>query len=455
MKLLILGITKAIPWIVWDIYSMETFRQNIRAGAALLRSRRPDQIEPESLQLPSFFMKESGRAQRNFRGEKEVYYRVKKAAVAMVGMIVFAASMTLAFAQPKPAVEKPPVKKHSLAQAGTRPGVKPSAAPLPRKFAVPQPVRGIYITSWIAGSSRIDELIGFVKKTQVNTLVIDVKDDTGMISYPSELPMAKKIGAGSRRAPQLRELLARLRQEHIYTIARIVVFKDPLLAQERPELAVRDKNGGLWRDHKGMVWVDPHSRQVWQYNLNIAKEAVALGFQEIQFDYVRFLSDGRIRNCVYPFANGAPQEDVIRDFLLYAKGELNAMGVPLSADIFGLVLSVPNDNNIGQKLEKIAAATDYISPMVYPSHYPKGTFGIAVPDRHPYEIVCRAMQDALQRIPGSEGKLRPWLQDFNLGNPYGREQLELQIKALHANGIRDWLFWNPSNRYDASKYPAK
>ena len=234
-----------------------------------------------------------------------------------------------------------------------------------------------------------------------------------------------------------------------------MVFKDPLLAKEHPELAVLDKNGGLWHDRKGMVWVDPNSRRVWKYNLDIAKEAVALGFNEIQFDYVRFLSDGKIANCVYPFATGIPKEDVIRDFLLYAKRDLNALGVPLSADIFGLVLSVPDDNNIGQKLEKIAAAVDYISPMVYPSHYPKGTFGINEPDLHPYEVISHAMQDALKRLPGSQAKFRPWLQDFNLGHHYGPEQLALQIKALKENGIQDWLFWNPSNHYEVSKYAGQ
>lgn len=178
-----------------------------------------------------------------------------------------------------------------------------------------------------------------------------------------------------------------------------------------------------------------------------------MGFDEIQFDYVRFVSDGLLRNCVYPFSNGTPKEDVIHEFLLYAKKDLNAMGVPLSADIFGLVLSVPDDLNIGQKLEKIADAVDYISPMVYPSHYPKGSFGYNEPNQHPYEVICKALQDGNKRLKGNAAKLRPWLQDFDLGYPpYRSEQITAQIKALEDNGIHDFLFWNPSNRYDPAKY---
>ncbi len=329
---------------------------------------------------------------------------------------------------------------------------EPLAAPQ-NKFQTPARIYGIYSTSWVAGSKRIDTIIDFIKQTKINTIVIDVKDDTGIISFPSEVPLAREIGAGSKRIANLKELLTRLKQEKIYTIARIVVFKDPLLAQKHPEIAVQDKNGGLWRDRKGMTWVDPNNRMVWKYNLDIAKEAINLGFSEIQFDYVRFLSDGLLKNCIYPFSKGERKEDVIRNFLLYAKKDINAMGAPLSADIFGLVLSIQDDLNIGQKLEKIAEAVDYISPMVYPSHYPKGSFGYNEPNRYPYEIISKAMQDGTKRLNGSAAKFRPWLQDFDLGYPpYRSEQLAAQVKALEDNGIYDFLFWNPTNRYDLDRY---
>lgn len=327
------------------------------------------------------------------------------------------------------------------------------ALPTPEPKTPPKNIKGIYVTSWIAGSQRMNDIVQFIKDNKtVNAVVIDVKDDTGIISYPTEIPLAKEIGASSRRAPKLKELVAELNRNGIYTIARIVVFKDPLLASKHLELAVKDKNGGNWRDRKGMVWVDPHCQKIWQYNLEIAKEAVAMGFSEVQFDYVRFISDGKISNAVYPFSKGESKEDVIRNFLAYCKAELLKSNTPVSADIFGLVLSVPDDLNIGQKLEKITDVVDYISPMVYPSHYPKGTFEIDNPDRYPYETIFNAMKDGLKRVPGSKVKFRPWLQDFDLGNSYGREQLQAQIKALADHGIHDWLFWNPSNRYDQTKY---
>lgn len=351
-----------------------------------------------------------------------------------------------------PSIQPGANESENPATSGTGSNEKSTTAAAIPPMATPRHVHGVYSTSWIAGTSRIQQIIRFIKQANLNSIVIDMKDDTGTISFPSTNPLAQEIGAGSHRIPKLKELVAQLRREGIYPIARIVVFKDPILARKHPEWAVKDVHGGLWHDRKGMIWVDPNNRQVWKYNLDIAKEAVAMGFSEIQFDYVRFLSDGKISDCVYPFSKGEPKEDVIRNFLLYSKKELNAKGVPLSADIFGLVLSMKDDLNLGQQLEKIATAVDYISPMVYPSHYPRGSFGYKDPDSYPYEVVLKAFQDGNIRIRGSQAKFRPWLQDFDLGHHYGAEQLQAQIKALQANGINDWLFWNPSNRYDIAKY---
>lgn len=319
--------------------------------------------------------------------------------------------------------------------------------------AVQEPVRGIYATSWVSGSSRMKELVQFVKDhPKINAMVVDVKDDTGYISYPSSIPLAQQIGSSSKRIANLPQLVRELNDAGIYTIARIVVFKDPLLATKRTDLAVKNRNGGLWRDRKGMIWVDPNSQEVWKYNLDIAKEAAEMGFSEVQFDYVRFLSDGKISEAVYPYSKGDTKEDVIRNFLKYTKTDLSKMNVKVSADIFGLVLSVEDDLNIGQKYEKIVEAVDFVCPMVYPSHYPKGTFGISEPDLNPYETIDHAMKAALKKVPSSNTKLRPWIQDFSLGNPYGKEQLEAQIKALEANGVNEWLLWNPKNRYEAPRY---
>ncbi|MGE5529305.1 MAG: putative glycoside hydrolase [Patescibacteria group bacterium] len=317
----------------------------------------------------------------------------------------------------------------------------------------PETVRGIYATGWTAGSTKnFSRLVRFIQETQVNSIVIDVKDDGGTLSYKSLVPLARETGADIAKIKDPRALLRSLNRHGIWPIARIVAFKDPHLARKRPDLAVRNKAGGYWRDRKGMLWVDPNARYVWEYNVAVAKEAVAMGFQEIQFDYVRFTSDGCVSDCVYPYSKGAKKEDVIRDFLAYARAALKPLGIPVSADIFGLVTTAQDDLGIGQLLEKIAASVDIISPMVYPSHYARGSFGLANPDLHPYETVLRGLTDARRRLAQNAVEIRPWLQDFSLGNPYGRAEIQAQIKAVRDAGLREWIFWNPSNRYDAAKY---
>lgn len=313
-------------------------------------------------------------------------------------------------------------------------------------------VKGAYSTGWIAGSKYFDPLIAFIQKTEVNALVVDIKDDTGSTSYQSKVPLAKKINANVSKIKSIENLMETLKSNDIYPIARIVCFKDPLLAKARPDLAVKSKKGGLWYDRQGLAWVDPHNREVWDYAIDLAKEAAALGFKEIQFDYVRFASDGVLSDIIYPYATGQSKAEVIRDFLAYARKELSVYGVILSADVFGLVCSVPDDLGIGQQLELIAEEVDYICPMVYPSHYYRGTYGLENPNAKPYETVYKSLTDAMQRIEGKRAKLRPWLQDFSLGYTYGRAELQAQIKAAKDAGIEEWLFWNPTCRYDASKY---
>lgn len=336
------------------------------------------------------------------------------------------------------------------------PPLELEAEPLfPRVTPAPMPaeVRGVYATGWVAGTpSLFNKLLRFIEATPVNTLVIDIKDDTGKISYRSTVPMVNTLGAWENKIPNVQRMLQTLQQNKVYPIARLVVFKDPYLAEKRPDLALKQPNGELWRDYKGMAWVDPHAREVWEYNIQIAKEAVKMGFPEIQFDYVRFASDGDLRNCVYPHADGSSKEDVIRDFLLYAREELEPLGAVVSADVFGLVCSAADDLFIGQKLEKIAEAVPVISPMVYPSHYAKGSYGLANPDRRPYETVLRSLQDAQQRLKNYPVKIRPWLQDFSLESVYGAAQIQAQIQATYDAGVREWLFWNPSCRYDVDKY---
>lgn len=349
------------------------------------------------------------------------------------------------------AVDKPsPKTAVSIAPSPT-----PAPVPLKLVWTKPEHVKGIYATGWMAGSSKwLDRMMGFIDQTEVNSIVIDVKDDTGTLSYPSAVPLAKEDGASMKKIADLREMMIKLHERHIYPIARIVVFKDPLLAKYKPEWAVKDVDGGLWKDRKGLNWVDPNNKLVWDYIVDLAKEAVDMGFQEIQFDYVRFTSDGDLKRCVYPYSNGALKQDVIKNFLQYAKSKLEPYHIPISADIFGLTTSVDNDQGIGQYFEKIAASVDVVCPMVYPSHYAWGTFGLKNPDLHPYETVFHGVSDAKKRLDkmGGSAGLRPWLQDFSLGNHYGRDEIQAQIKAVNDAGINEWIFWNPSCRYQVEKY---
>ena len=329
---------------------------------------------------------------------------------------------------------------------------------LPLQMEKPAAVKGIYLTSWMAGDSKfLQGLVGFVNQTEVNSIVVDVKDDSGMVSYPSKVPLVRQIGA-SRTKFNPQKLLGLLKQNNIYPIARIVVFKDPYLASHRPDLAVRNSQGGLWADFQGLRWVDPYNKAVWEYNVAVAKEAAALGFREVQFDYVRFTSDGLIKNCRYQAADNRSKSSVIRDFLKYAYQELNPMGIKVSADVFGLACSANDDLGIGQVLQKVAEGVDIICPMVYPSHYRKGEYNISDPDLKPLETVYQSLTDAQKKLAAVEGRrviLRPWLQDFSMRNRYGRDQLLAQINAVEKSGLQEWIFWNPTNRYDINKYRLK
>ncbi len=328
----------------------------------------------------------------------------------------------------------------------------------PVRWNKPQVVKGIYATGWMAGSSKwFPRLVDFIDTTELNALVIDVKDDTGTLSYKSKVPLTVEYEAFQNKIADPQKMMQTLRGHNIYPIARIVVFKDPFLARKKPEWAVKDTDGGLWYDHKGLNWIDPSNRLYWDYIIDIAKEAINLGFQEIQFDYVRFTSDGDLKRCVYPYSTHQLRQDVIQEFLKYAKNKLGSYRIPISADIFGLATSATDDLGIGQKFEKIASSVDIICPMVYPSHYALGTFGLKNPDSNPYQTVFHGVSDAKKRLDklglGSEApQIRPWLQDFSLGYHYGRTEIQKQIQAVKDAGVNEWIFWNPSCRYDKSKY---
>ncbi|MBI5221513.1 MAG: putative glycoside hydrolase [Candidatus Magasanikbacteria bacterium] len=316
-------------------------------------------------------------------------------------------------------------------------------------------VKGIYLTAYTAGNQqRRAELVDLVQNTELNALVIDLKDYSGRIFYDTKLSLAQKIGSPEIRIPDLANWIKDLKKQGIYTIARIVVFQDPYLASKMSEIALKDKSGGLWRDYKGLAWVDPTQKLVWDYNLDLAKEAVSLGFDEVNFDYIRFPSDGNIKTIVYANLDNATYEGkalAMQQFYEYLHDTLEFYPVFTSADLFGMVLWRSDGLNIGQRFEDAAPNFDYICPMVYPSHYPTGFEGFANPAQHPYEIVYKSLIRAEEVLnsDGSRAKLRPWLQDFDLGAVYTPEMIELQKQASYDASSTGWLMWNASNRYTA------
>jgi hypothetical protein len=322
----------------------------------------------------------------------------------------------------------------------------------------PDTLRGLYVNRWATLGQKMWELIDVAKRTEVNALVLDVKDDRGFVLYRSSVPLAREIGADTSRpvsAARMRAILDTMRSHGVFPIARIVVVKDPVLASARREWAVqRRSDGAPWLDSHGKPWLDPHQRGVWTYAADLAAEAVALGFSEVQFDYVRFPDERRmIRESRFPLAEGRTRATVIREQLGYLKDRVAAMKVPMAIDVFGLTTTDSTDMGIGQKWELFADRADIVLPMTYPSHYARGTYGLPNPNARPYATIDQAMKDAKARNAkvARPPQIVPWYQDFTLGPPrYGAEEVRAQMKAGYDNGIASWILWNPGSRYTYS-----
>jgi hypothetical protein len=323
------------------------------------------------------------------------------------------------------------------------------------RVPVPAVIRGLYVNRWAALGNRGRELIEVAKTTEINALVIDVKDDRGYVLYRSRVPLAREIGADTvmpMSAARVRAMLDTLRAHDIFPIARIVVVKDPLLAEAKREWAIkRASDGQPWLDRGGKPWLDAHQREVWKYAADLAEEAWDLGFSEVQLDYVRFPDEKRlVREAAFPLAQGRPRAQVIRDQLTYTRDLLRPKGIRMTIDVFGLTATDTTDMGIGQKWEMFVDQADAILPMNYPSHFAPGTYGLASPNASPYQTIDRAMKDVTRRTRGvpNAGRIIPWYQDFTLGPPrYGVEQVRAQIKAGYDNGYYDWILWNPGSRY--------
>lgn len=306
-------------------------------------------------------------------------------------------------------------------------------------------VHGLYMTGWTAGSARFYELVDYMKQTGLNAVVIDVQDDDGYISWETEIPLAKEIGAHEPKIPDIAARIRYLKEHGIYTIGRIVVYADPLLGKKRPDMAIQ---GGQFVDTRGIRWPDPYNPAVWAYKIAVAKEAAANGFDEIQFDYIRF-PEHRIEGYNYrvPIRQ---RTEAIEGFLHEAKTQLEPLGVFVAADVFGLTTSVAegDDMEIGQDYAGIARIADYVLPMVYPSHYAPGTYGIADPNANPGQVVYESLVAAQKRTPDVERrKHRAWIQDFDMGKTYTAADVEDQIRGLARAGIYQWILWDPANQY--------
>lgn len=360
--------------------------------------------------------------------------------------------------------------------------VKPAEKDSALHIETPEAVKAIYITSWVAGTPYWrDELIQFVEETELNAVVIDIKDDTGRISFKVESELLNEIGSPEQRIGDIRGFIEILHSKGIYVIGRVSVFQDPFLVKMRPELAVkRESDGGVWQDRKGLSWLDASSEEVWDYAIEIARASHEVGFDEINFDYIRFPSDGNLRDISFPISKERKRVEVMEDFFKYLSEEVGDE-FPISADLFGLVTTARDDLGIGQELMRALPYFDYVSPMIYPSHFAVGTFGYTNPASYPYEIVFESMRQAVERtvatstprivtagLPVATGtaqagtstntiydprayfpkeKLRPWIQDFDLGADYGKAEVEAQIKALEDLGLHSWMIWDPSNKY--------
>ncbi|MCA9353373.1 hypothetical protein KC842_00685 [Candidatus Nomurabacteria bacterium] len=327
----------------------------------------------------------------------------------------------------------------------------------PKKVAshieTPDSMKAVYMTSWVAGTPSIrNSVISLVERTEVNSIIIDIKDYTGKVAFQIDDEVIQEIGSTENRIRDIESLIEELHSKNIYVIGRVAVFQDPHIVKVWPEEAVKkasDKNS-VWKDRKGISWIDAGSERVWDYTYRIAKGSYDLGFDEINFDYIRFPSDGDMKDIYYPVSEGKVKSEVMNSFYTFIGDKLRADGIPSSADLFGMTTTNTDDLNIGQILEDGLRNFDYVCPMVYPSHYPDTWHGFPKPAEVPYDVVYIAMKSAVDRaiaIGKSAENLRPWIQDFNLGATYTADMVRAQITATYDAGIDSWLIWDPANTY--------
>ncbi|OGM94645.1 hypothetical protein A2524_00280 [Candidatus Wolfebacteria bacterium RIFOXYD12_FULL_48_21] len=382
--------------------------------------------------------------------------------IGMGGMVVSAAAFGLSQSKNNILVHPSAVSSNAWQEEAVISEEKPSI----KRMETPKVVRAVYLTAPSGGREDKIQAIINMKKDGLNAVVIDIKDSFGVVAYDSQLDTVNRYELERKFIPDLAALVQRFHDEGIYVIARIAVFQDTALAEARPELAVHDRSklnaaGGamskktLWRDGKNLAWVDPSSREVGEYVVALSNDALSYGFDELNYDYIRFPSDGKISSIVYSVTKPDASYPVqIRGFMQYLREQLH--DTVLSVDLFGFTMVKKEDIGIGQIVEDAYAYFDFVAPMVYPSHYPSGFMGYKNPAAWPYEIIADSMQkgqarlDAYQATASTTAKLRPWLQDFDLGADYDAAMIGKQIQATEdmlGEQYAGYMLWNPSSNY--------
>jgi hypothetical protein len=343
------------------------------------------------------------------------------------------------------------VRGHKAVRAAVHEQPKPEPQGLqPRPL--PTEVRGVHVTMALAGiPGKLDQYIA-MKSYGLNAIELDVKDENGNIGFPVNVPLAHSIGS-AQRYYKAEQAVAEIHAAGLYLIGRIVTFEDPLLSERDPALAIRRPDGSRWVTNGGLGWTNPYDKRVWKYNVDIAAQAAKLGFDEIQFDYVRFPSDGDLSQIRYPGVHTQPMGWTIPMFLKYARSRLKPLGVRLSVDVFGL--SATRNLGIGQFPRRIARYVDTIYPMVYPSHYVSGEYNIIDPDSRPGTTVAYSLRDFRSKLEGRKTMLVPWLQDFSLRRTYTLADVQDQIQAARLEHVKGFMLWNAGGVYTVKALSTK
>lgn len=366
----------------------------------------------------------------------------------------------------------------------TREGEEKVAEPVKPKVAhveTPASVKSIYMSQCVVGTPTFrDTLVELVDTTELNSIIIDIRDYTGKISFPTTHPLLADSVSDACGANDMKEFIAHLHEKDIYVIGRITVFQNPYYTSQHPEQAVQSTKGGVWKDRKGLAFVDVGAREYWDSVVALAEESYAIGFDEINFDYIRYPSDGPMAEAVY-HNEGKSKSEMLEEFFKYLHGKLEPSGMVMSADLFGMTTTNTDDLNIGQVLERALPYFDYIAPMVYPSHYPNGFNGYTNVNAHSYDIIHYSMKEAVRRTVATtttvaalthtrigtttpaiyskpsydKQKMRPWLQSFDYPVEYTPEMVGAQIQATYDVGLTSWFFWDPANKYRSLKAVLK